>query len=30
MFHYSAAALLFTVACMVVVALLTARILFRP
>ena len=30
MFHYSAAALLFTLACMAVVALVTARILFRP
>jgi hypothetical protein len=29
MFHYSAAALLFTLACMAVVALVTARILFR-
>ena len=30
MFDYSAAALLFTLACMGVVALVTARILFRP
>ncbi len=29
MFHYSAAAVLFTLACMAVVTLVTARILFR-